>query len=253
MNRFDNKVVLITGAARRLGATFAHRFHQQGAKVVVHYNQSEAEALQLVSQLNNVRDRSAMPLCGALGQPDSAQHIVNAAVDYFGQLDVLVNNASTFFATPVDKINSHDVDNLFSSNLFGPLYLCQHAATALQESRGCILNMTDAHVEGALANHAVYASAKAGLTMLTRVLAKDLAPAIRVNAIAPGAILWPDDTGTAAGSSSTTDLQESIIAGIPMQRVGTSDELADAVLFLCSPEATYITGQVLAVDGGRSL
>ncbi len=238
------KTVLITGAARRLGASMARGFHQAGTNVAIHYRNSADEAEALAGELNAARAGSAMTIqldllkAGRLGQ------LVDRTVAKFGALDVLVNNASSFYPSPVGTIAESDWHDLLGSNLKAPLFLSQAAAEALRESHGCIINMIDIHARRPLADHPVYCAAKAGLQMLTLSLARDLGPEIRVNGIAPGAILWPEQ-GADEG------LQQAIIRRTPLKRAGNPGDIVRTALFLAGG-APFITGQIIAVDGGRS-
>ena len=246
MNRnLDDKVALVTGAARRIGASIVTRLHAAGARIVVHYRGSAAAAESLVASLNEQRAESALALQCDLLDTDTLQELVAASVDWGGRLDVLVNNASTFYPTPLGTVTEAEWRDLTGSNLKAPLFLSQAALPQLQAQRGCIVNIVDIHAERPLRNHPVYGSAKAGLAMLTRALAKDLAPEVRVNGVAPGAILWPEDGMTEA-------VQKTILQQVPLARAGSPADIADCVLYLVR-DAHYVTGQVIAVDGGRSI
>jgi pteridine reductase len=237
------KAVLVTGAARRVGAVIAAAFHAAGARVAVHYRNSAAEAEALVARMNAARADSARALRADLADPDAAPPLVAAVVRAFGRLDVLVNNASTFYPTPVGAITPDQFDDLVGSNLRAPLFLSQAAAPELARREGLILNLADIHGLRPLGKHAVYCAAKAGLVMLTRALARDLGPAIRVNAIAPGPVLWPEN-GVDAG------LRERIVSRTALKRAGSPEDVAQAAVFFAT-EAPFVTGQVLAIDGGR--
>lgn len=245
---FNNEVVLITGAAKRIGATMARRFHAAGARVVVHYHSSADAALELAAELQKNRPDSVKTVSAQLGDQHSAQAVIAEAISGWGRLDMLINNASRFYPTPLASVTEQQVADLLGSNFKAPLFLSQAALPQLREHQGCIVNMVDVHASGALSNHCVYAPAKAAVQMLTRILARDLAPEVRVNGISPGSILWPEGDASLDESQ-----QQQVIEGIPMQRNGTPDDIADMALFLCSPAAAYVTGQVIAVDGGRSL
>jgi len=244
----DGKVVLITGAARRIGAAIARHFHAEGARVSVHYHSSEAQAQQLKQELEAKRPDSVQLVQAHLGTQKGASTLINEVQTHWGQLDVLINNASRFYPTPLETVTEADIEKLFGSNFLAPLFLSQAALVHLQKQQGCIVNMIDVHAKGVLSGHVVYASAKAALQMQTRILARDLAPAVRVNGVAPGAILWPE--GDAAINA---EKQQTILDGIPMGRNGSPEDIARTIGFLCSDEAAYITGQIIAVDGGRSL
>lgn len=238
-------VALITGAARRLGAETARALHAAGLNVVVHYQRSAAEADALAQTLNRQRPDSALALPADLHRVSNCQKLIAETVARWGRLDALVNNASGFYPTPLAELTEAQWDDLSGSNLKAPLFLAQAAAPHLAKTGGCIINMVDANLARPLRDHPAYLAAKAGLAMLTRALAKDLAPAVRVNGIAPGAILWP------AAEPGAEDKQ-AILAGIPLGRLGTPADIAGAIRFLVC-DAPYITGQILAVDGGRSL
>lgn len=239
-------VVLVTGAARRVGAAIARTLHAAGARLVLHYRDSAAEAEALAAALNADRAQSALvvrhDLCDIAGLPE----LIKGVVAHFGRLDALVNNASSFFATPVGRIDAAAWDALIGSNLKGPLFLAQAAAPALTATRGCIVNITDVHAERPLKGYPLYCAAKAGLLGLTRALAIELGPAVRVNAVAPGAIEWPEND-----SDFPAHEQQAIIAHTLLGRVGAPSDIARTVKFLIV-DAPYITGQVINVDGGRT-
>jgi pteridine reductase len=237
------QVVLITGAARRIGAAMARAFHAAGATVAVHCRHSAAEAALLVGGMNDARPRSAAVFPGDLADPALWQSLPDAVIRTFGRLDCLVNNASTFYPTPVGEITPAQFDDLIGSNLRAPLFLAQAAAPELRRRQGLILNIADIHGLRPLARHGVYSAAKAALVMLTRSLARELGPEIRVNAIAPGPVLWPEQ-------GMDEDLRRGIIARTALKRAGTPEDVAKAALFFAT-DAPYVTGQVLAVDGGR--
>jgi pteridine reductase len=239
-----DKVVLITGAARRVGAAITRKLHSAGASVVIHYHRSVDEAQALAAQLNAARPTSATPLGGDLLDIKVLNSLVEATVARYGHLDILINNASTFYPTPVGSITQEQWNDLMGTNLRAPLFLSQAAAPHLQAREGLILNIADIHGLRPLKNHTVYSPAKAGLIMLTQSLARELAPHVRVNAIAPGPVEFPE-TGL------TGEMKQSIIDRTLLKRRGSPEDIARAVLFFAS-EAPYVTGQVLAVDGGRS-
>lgn len=237
--------VLITGAARRLGAAIARALHADGANVVIHHRNSERDASALVLELNGRRAGSAA-LCRAdLLDVAAIPAVVAAAIGAFGRLDVLINNASSFYPTPLGTITAAAFDDLVGSNLRAPLFLAQAAAAELRARRGLILNLADIHAFRPLKHHAVYSAAKAGLVMLTHALARELGPEVRVNAVAPGPVLWP--AGEMDG-----ELRRKIIERTALKRMGTPEDIARAVLYFVR-DAPYVTGQVLAVDGGRSV
>ena len=241
----QGKTVLVTGAARRIGAAIARRLHAAGANVVLHYRGAEAEAASLEAELNALRAASAVKLKADLMAPIAPRVLVSASLERFGRLDVLVNNASTFYPTALGSIEAGHWEELIGSNLRAPLFLAQEAAPQLKKNRGAIVNVADIHAERPLKGYLVYSVAKAGLAALTRALALELAPEVRVNAVAPGAIAWPED-----GQFEPQE-RERILASTPLARLGSPEEIARAVHFLaCAP---FVTGQVLAVDGGRSV
>jgi len=241
----QNKCALITGAARRIGATIASRLHEEGANVAIHYRGSAQAATELCAQLNAGRENSAEVFQADLNDDQQLDSLVQKVLLWSGRIDVLVNNASSFYATPMGAITGEQWDDLVGSNLKAPLFLAQAAMPALKSTAGCIVNIVDIHAQRPLRNHVVYSAAKAGLAMLTRSLAKELAPSVRVNGVAPGAILWPED-------DLSPEIREKIIAAVPLARQGLPTDVADAVVFLAR-DAKYVTGQVISVDGGRSL
>ena len=241
----DGRVVLVTGGARRLGAAIGRRLHAAGANLVVHYHQSQAAADALVAELEALRGGSAHAVRGDLHDVERLPGLVAATLERFGRLDVLVNNASSFYPTPVGTITAAQFDDLVGTNLRAPLFLSQTAAPALRASRGLIINMVDIHGRRPLKAHPVYCAAKAGLVMLTKSLARELGPEIRVNGIAPGPVLWPERDLEAS-------LKDEIIARTALKRPGSPQDIARAAHFF-AVDAPYVTGQILAVDGGRSL
>jgi pteridine reductase len=239
------KAALITGAARRVGATIARALHSAGANVVLHYRSSTEEAAALAQELNGARAGSvALAQCDLL-DGDSVAELASTAAAAFGGLDILINNASSFYPTPVGDIDEDDWNDLIGTNLKAPLFLSQAAAAALRERSGLILNLVDIHGMRPLRRHPVYCVAKAGLIMLTKSLARELGPQVRVNGIAPGPVMWPEDGVDEA-------LREEIIDRTALKRGGSAEDVARAVLFFAS-EAPFVTGQILAVDGGRSI
>lgn len=241
----NDKVVLVTGGGRRVGAEISRTLHAAGARVVVHYRRSVRGAQELTAELNGLRPGSALSVNADLQDCATLPGLVAATVDHFGRLDALVNNASSFFATPVGTITEANWDDLIGSNFKAPLFLSQAALPYLKAAQGAIVNITDIHAERPLKDFPLYCAAKAGLLGLTRALALELAPEVRVNAVAPGPILWPED------GSFGDDARQEIIARTPLARCGEPHDIARTVLFLLAG-APYISGQVLAVDGGRS-
>lgn len=242
-----NKVALVTGSAKRLGAASVKALHQAGANVVVHCHQSLEEAQKLSAELNALRTDSAVVVNTPLGTKAQAQLCVEQSLKAWNRLDIVVNNASSFFPTPVGNINEKEVSDLMASNVTAPLFITQAAQAELTKNRGCVVNMVDIHGFAPYKNHAVYCAAKAALIMLTRSLAVELAPHIRVNGIAPGAILWPED------GSLTSDQQSEKMARIPLGRKGTPGDIAQLVVYLASDAASFITGDIIKVDGGSSI
>ncbi len=239
------KAVLVTGGARRVGAAIARRLHAAGANVLLHYRDSEADAAKLEAALNALRAKSAAKVKAELLAPIAPRALLSAARDSFGRLDLLVNNASSFFPVEVGAIEPSHWEELVGSNLRAPMFICQEAAPELARTQGAIVNIVDIHAERPLKGYAVYSIAKSGLAALTRSLALELAPKVRVNGVAPGAIAWPDDGQFDAAERSR------ILATTPLGRLGSPEDIAQAVHFLaCAP---YVTGQIIAVDGGRSL
>jgi len=239
------RTALVTGAARRLGAAIARALHAAGANVVLHYRSSADDAMALQRELNAARAASAAVAECDLLELARLPELVQTAAAAFGRLDVLVNNASTFYPTPVGDITALDWDDLIGTNLKAPLFLAQAAAPLLKQTQGLIVNLADIHGVRPLRRHPVYSIAKAGLIMLTHSLARELGPAVRVNAIAPGPILWPE-------GGIDTALQKEIIDRTALKRIGSPEDVARACVFFAT-EAPYVTGQVLAVDGGRSI
>ena len=241
----QDKVVLITGGAKRVGAAICRRLHGAGAKLMLHYRASAGEARLLQAELNGVRADSVALIQADLLDLAKLPSLVDQTVMRFGRLDALVNNASSFFSTPMGEIQPAQWDDLMGTNVRAPLFLSQAAAAPLKKTQGSIVNISDIHAERPLRNYVVYSIAKSALTGLTRSLARELAPDVRVNAIAPGPILWPE------GDESFDEVsRQRIISHTPLKREGTPDDIARAVLFLIA-EAPYVTGETLNVDGGR--
>ncbi len=244
MANLINKTVLITGAAKRIGAAIAKHLHYAGMNIVIHHNISEKEADKLAGKLNDIRPDSAMTVQANFEHEDSYAALIEASVNFKNGLNVLVNNASVFYPTPIESLNDNQFDEMISTNLKAPLFLSQLAAPALAMNKGCIINIADIHANRPLADHSIYSISKSGLIMLTQSLAKDLAPAIRVNAISPGAITWPEDMDDKT--------KKDILEHTAMKKTGNMEDISKAVLFLING-ADYITGQVINVDGGKTL
>jgi pteridine reductase len=241
-----NPVVIVTGAARRVGAEIARTLHAAGARLVLHYRASAQDAEALAAELNAQRADSALALACDLRDAAGLEQLVAASIAHFGRLDALVNNASSFHPTPLGTIDAAAWDDLVGSNFRGPLFLSQAAAPHLAATQGCIVNITDIHAERPLKGYALYCAAKAGLLGLTRALALELAPTVRVNAVAPGAIEWPENDRDFPPTE-----QAAIIDHTLLKRVGAPADIARTVKFLIL-DAPYITGQVINVDGGRT-
>jgi pteridine reductase len=244
----NEKVVLITGAAKRVGAIIARTLHAQGMRIAIHYRASANDAKQLCTELNNKRADSCITIQADLQDTGSLSTIIKTVIDTWQRLDVLINNASSFYPTPIGTATEQHWEDLFSSNLKAPFFLAQTAAPFLTQTQGCIINIVDTQAFHALKAYPIYSIAKAGLLALTKSLAKELAPAVRVNAIAPGVVQWPDDEEN--GLDQTT--RDKIIARTLLKRTGTPQDIANAALFLVQ-SANYMTGQTLVIDGGRSL
>ncbi len=239
------KTALVTGGARRIGAAIARRLHAAGANVLVHYRDSEAGASRLESELNAARARSAAKVKAELLAPIAPRALVSAALESFGRLDLLINNASSFFPIAIGSVEPSHWEEMIGSNLRAPLFIAQEAAAELAKREGAIVNIVDIHADRPLKGYPLYSIAKAGIAALTRALAIELAPRVRVNGVAPGAIAWPDD------GQFEPEERSRIVATTPLKRIGTPEDVAQAVHFLaCAP---YVTGQVLSVDGGRSI
>jgi len=240
----QGKVVLITGGAKRVGAAICRRLHGAGANLMLHYRASAGEARLLQAELNHQRKDSVALIQADLLDLGKVPSLIDQTVQSFGRLDALINNAASFYPTPIGEITLEDWENLIGADLRAPLFISQAAAPALKKTLGAIVNITDIHAERPLKNYILYSIAKAGLVGLTRSLARELAPEIRVNAVAPGPILWPDDDAFDELS------RQRIISHTPLRREGTPEDIAKAVHFLLS-EATYVTGETINVDGGR--
>jgi pteridine reductase len=241
----DGQWALVTGAAKRIGAVIARTLHGSGANVAIHYLSSSAAADELAADLNSRRPGSAFTVSADVRDVRALEQMAKRVLERTQRLDILVNNASSFYPTRIGTITNEQWHDLVDSNLKAPLFLSQAVLPALRAARGVIVNIVDVHAQRPLRDHPVYGAAKAGLAMLTRSLAKDLGPDVRVNGVSPGAILWPDE-GMSEG------LRAAIIKQTALKRSGTPEDIAAAVLFLVR-DAPYVTGQIIAVDGGRSV
>lgn len=241
----SQKNVLITGAARRIGAACAQHLHRQGCNVIIHFNASSGQARNLCQELNERRENSAIGIKADLSNGDELRKLASQAVEAWGGLDVLVNNASRFDSGAFGRIRDEDWDCLVNSNLKAPFFLSQALSGMLRSRHGCIVNLVDIYGEKGLPDYPVYSITKAGLIAMTKCLAKELAPEVRVNAVAPGAILWPE-------GEIDSERNREILRRIALQRCGAVEDIAKAVGFLIF-EANYITGHILTVDGGRTL
>ena len=240
-----NKTIFITGAAKRIGKEIALTFKELGWNIIIHYNSSKKDADDLANQINKDNPNSAKTVQGNLDIKEDVQKILSEVGETFPSIDVLVNNASTFYPTPIDDISEDHWERLIGSNLKGPLFLIQGLKEQLKSSKGSIINITDTNLSKGVPNFSIYSAAKAGLEAITKGLARELAPDIKVNAIAPGAMLEPPDV------TWTEEQKNKVIENIPLNRMGSEKDIADAVSFLARSE--YITGQIIKVDGGRSL
>jgi pteridine reductase len=242
-----SKVALVTGSARRIGAEIARTLHAAGMNIALHYNVSEEEARNLCAELNKDRPHSAVAIKANLLEAGCEKILVQQASQTWERLDVLVNNASRFYSTTLGKVTDYSWDDLMNSNLKAPFFLAQAAAPYLAANQGSIVNITDIHAERPLLDYSVYCISKSGLLMMTKSLAKELGPLVRVNAVAPGAIIWPEGKSTLSEEE-----KQRIISQTCLQRPGSPEDIARAVLFFVR-DADYVTGQVLDVDGGRVL
>jgi pteridine reductase len=241
----ERPVALITGAARRVGRVIARTLHAAGYDLALHYRNGKSEAEQLAAELESRREGSVLLLTCELAQTAELPKLVLRTVQRFGRLDALVNNASAFYPTPIGEATEAQWDELFASNAKAPFFLAQAAAPHLRAARGAIVNLVDIYAQRPLARHPVYCMAKAANAMLVLALARELGPEVRVNGVAPGAVMWPE-----AGKSAAE--QQELLARTALRRAGAAEDVAGAVLFLLR-DAGYVTGQVLAVDGGRLL
>ena len=239
------KTALVTGAAVRIGAATVRKLHTKGCDVLVHCNSKVQQAQDLAAELNAARAGSASIAQADLSTPKGVEALAGACRETFGQLDVLVNNASRFYPTKVGQTLAWQWDDLLNSNLRGPYFLVQALLGELQAAKGCVVNIVDIHAERPMPGHAVYNISKAGIAMLTKALAQELGPGVRVNGVSPGAIMWPE-------AEMTEGEKQSILERTSLGRVGDPSDIASAVAYLAL-DAPYVTGQILAVDGGRSL
>lgn len=241
------KVAIVTGAARRIGAEIAQCLHREGMNIILHYYASEEEAIKLSEDLNKKRENSAYAIRGDLNISESEKALIEKAVSIWDRLDVLVNNASRFYRTTLGKVTDYAWDDLMNSNLKAPFFLSQAAFPYLVEREGSIINITDIHAEHPLSEYSVYSISKGGLLMMTKALAREVGPKVRVNAVAPGAIMWPE------GENQLTEAEkQTILTRTALGRAGKASDIAKTVLFLIR-DADYITGQVINVDGGRTI
>lgn len=246
-NDQKHPVALVTGSAQRIGAAIIHTLHNAGYNTVIHYRHSQREAETLAAEINMRRENSAVCIAADLSDIDAINRLAENAVSAWGRLDALVNSASSFYPTPVGTATEHQWNELIDSNMKAPFFLTQALAPALEKKCGAVINIADIYAEKPLAKHTVYCMAKAGNVMLTQSLARELAPHVRVNGVAPGAILWPEQGGATEQPS-----QEELLQKIPQGRTGLPQDIANTVLFLLR-DAPYITGQIIKVDGGRSI
>jgi len=239
-----SKAALVTGGARRIGAAIARTLHDAGMDLVIHFRHSAAEARSLADELNDTRPNSVVLVEGDLENSEDCATLAQQAIEAFGRMDALINNASAFFPTPIGEVTNDQWETLMGVNLKAPFFLSQACAKALASTHGAIINLTDIYAERPLPHHPVYSASKAGLVALTRSLAQELGPDVRVNAIAPGAIIWPE-------SGDSEENQNEIIRRTPLGRLGEPQDIAGTVMFLLR-DAPFITGQIINVDGGRS-
>jgi pteridine reductase len=244
----ESKVVLVTGGSQRIGAAICRKFHQCGYNVIVHYNQSSTNAEALAQELNTTRHRSAATIPADLTDEQQVSTLAKEALECFGSLDTLVNNASGFYPTPFGSVTSAQWQQLMDSNLTAAFFLAQALTAALKKGNGTIVNLIDIYADKPLREYSTYSIAKAGLQAMTRALAIELAPNVRVNGVSPGAILWPENDS----NNSSEKSQNNILKNTPLGKTGTAEDIAEAVFFLAA-DATYMTGEIIKVDGGRAL
>ena len=245
MNK-KKQVAIITGGAKRIGASICRRLHKANIDIIIHYKNSDKEANLLKDELNNIRNNSASIIQADLLKPANYSLIINEAVNIYGQLNYLINNASSYYQTDINEVDESNWDDLIGSNLKAALFLSKEAAPFLELTKGSIINITDAHIKNPKKNYIIYSIAKSGLTTLTKSLAKELGPQIRVNAVAPGPILWPDNS-----NGFDENYRNKVISQTMLKKVGEADDIAKAVEFLLL-NAPFITSHILNVDGGRS-
>lgn len=243
----QGKVILVTGGGKRVGAAICRKLHSAGANIALHYRTSSAEALALRDELNALREGSATAFAADLLDLPALPRLVGQVIERFGRLDAVVNNASSFYATPLEEVDENQWHDLLGTNLRAPLFLAQAGAHELRHRQGCIVNIVDIHAERPMRGHLLYSVAKAGLVALTKSLAQEMAPYVRVNAVAPGVILWPESS-----EWEDDEQRRKIVAHTLLKREGEPEDIARTVAFLIQ-DAPYITGQVIAVDGGRSI
>lgn len=243
----ENPVALVTGSAQRIGSAIIRTLHAAGYNCVIHYRQSRQQAESLTAELNRLRENSVICLAADLNDIDAINRLAAEAANEWGRMDALVNSASSFYPTPVGTATGKHWDELVNSNMKAPFFLAQALAPALKKQQGTIVNIADIYAARPLSHHTIYCMAKAGNVMLTQSLATELAPDVRVNGVAPGAILWPEAGGAVDATS-----QQRLLEKVPLARTGLPQDIADTVLFLLR-DARYITGQIIAVDGGRSM
>ncbi|MBI1424737.1 MAG: pteridine reductase [Gammaproteobacteria bacterium] len=240
----DNKVVLITGAAHRIGAVTARYLHEAGFNIILHYLSSRSPAQALQKELNGKRENSVVLVQADLCANNALNALAKEAFNAWQRLDVLINNASTFYRTPIGSANDQHWDDLFGTNVKAPFFLSQAAAPFLRKTHGCIINMVDIHARRPLKEYSIYSMAKAALETMTKALARELGPEIRVNGVAPGAILWPDNIDEVT--------KQRIVSKTFLKRKGEPEDIAKAIRFIIE-DAPYMTGQIISIDGGRSL
>ena len=239
------KTIFVTGGAKRIGKAIIELFAKEQWKVIIHYNKSKSDAEDLAEEINSKNSNSAFIVGGDLDNAEDVQSIISSVNNISETLDLLVNNASTFYPTPIEEISDDHWNKLIGSNLKGPLFLIQGFKEKLKNSKGSIINITDTNLTKGVANFSIYSAAKAGLESITKGLAKELAPEIKVNAIAPGAMLEPPNI------TWTENQKNKVIESIPLKKMGAEQDIAEAVYFLA--RSNYITGQIIKIDGGRSL